>query len=734
MSRQKRLNAVATTALVAAFPVFPLFADEPTPTQNDAASQSAAPQVAAPQVAASETATADETLAPPDVNAAFADFNVSLFEIPDGETVEFYRQRADEIEREWNRLASSYAAQQREFARQSNPNQAFNQATLITNAPFGTVYDGKRFVAAPDDSVPARRAVALADLCGRLADAPELPREVRGQYYRKWVNVLSGRLADKSPQECREFYAKLLADEKAKSPLDLGRVFFLNGAASFYPQDDVESSQSVEATDVEKLLDIPEGESAEFYQKRSDDLNRAYLKRTIADRGNGVAPDQDLYSRVTQAFDELRKLRSQALNAEAAAFDRASVKPLFDVPSRESAAFYLERRQETENVRKQVSRLSQCQEGRDLGAFEVRLRTETLPEIDKRLAYADDLEPFDRFLRLQAWLHFADAEAIRDALDAEIARDATSEIDACRELYVRQALAKKLLADALAEARKTLPEAERSALFGLSPNPPVEPEAQAMFDAAFIEIAELADGGAVPWSLGLSWAEWAEDLALDLQNKKYGKLATQLRKEIRDALTDSENETDRRVLRKLERQIRAGEIIGSEIPVEGRNLDGTPFDWASYRGAPVLLVSGSVEQYWAPNSDPNFIPNCVEEGLKVVKYCPDLKSAEAQEKHHAQNRAAVLRFQATSGYLEQQWPGVESRMPFAAFIVPAEGKGGVNDWPYDRGILGRAFGVLFDADGRVLAVERAPLECENAPKIADELRALFPKVPVAERN
>ena len=102
MFRRNRLNAVATTALVAAFPVFPLFADEPTPA-NDAASQSVA----------TEAAPDDETLAPPDVNAAFADFNVSLFEIPDGETVEFYRKRADDIELEWSRLAQLFGDKQK---------------------------------------------------------------------------------------------------------------------------------------------------------------------------------------------------------------------------------------------------------------------------------------------------------------------------------------------------------------------------------------------------------------------------------------------------------------------------------------------------------------------------------------------------------------------------------------------------------------------------------------------
>ncbi len=720
MSRRKRFNAVATTALVAAFPVFPLFADDAT-KQNDTASQAIA----------AENAPNDEALVPPDVNAAFSDFNVSLFEIPDGESVEFYRKRVAEIEREWNRLAFPYQAQQREFARKSNPKQAFNQATLITNAPIGTFYDGKNYAVAPDDSVPGRRAVALADLYGRLANAPELPLEVRGQYYRNWLVALDGPLGERSIKERRDFYAQLLADEKAKSPLDLGRVFWLNGVISHYElhiKDDAGSQPPLDRDAVEKILDVPEGESAEFYRKREGELNAAYSFARRQEK------DEALANRVQKTLNVVSQLRSNALKAEAAAFDRDAVKPLFDVPAGQSAAFYLERRKETENVRKQVSKLAQCQEGRDLGAINVRLRTETLPEIDKRLAFADELEPLERFEYFQNWLRFCDAEELRAALDAEIARDARSEVDACRELYVKKALAEKLLVDALAEARKPLPEAERGAVFGASPNPPVESEAQALFDEAFNEIAELADGGAIPWVLGLSWAEWAEDIALDLQNKKYGKLATQLRKDLRDALADSENETDRRVLLKLERRIRGGEIIGSELPVEGRNLDGTPFDWTSYRGAPVLFVSGSVEWHWAPNGDPNFIPNCVKEGLKVVKYCSDLKSAQAQAEHHAQNRAAVLNFQAEGGRLDRLGPGVESRMPFAAFIVPAEGKGGPDDWPYEHGLGWVEFGVLFDADGRVLATSPKTLESENAPEIADELRRLFPNVPVVERK
>lgn len=719
MSRRQRFNAVATTALVAAFPVFSLFADE-TPTQNDAAPQTIAPEVAP----------YDETLAPPDVNSAFADFNVSLFEIPNGESVEFYRKRVDEIEREWNRLAFPYATQQREFARKSNPKQAFNQASLITNAPIGTVYDGKRFVAAPADSIPGRRAVALADLYGRLADAPELPLEVRGQYYRNWLAALDGPLGERSIKERRDFYARLLDDEKAKSPLDLGRVFCLNGVISHYEfhiKDDAESQTTVDQADLEKLLDIPEGENAEFYQKRRAELDRAYLQRTLAERRNGVAPDQNLSSRVKKAVAELDKRRSEALKAEADAFDRDAVKQLFDVPSRESAAFYLERYKKTRDVWKQVSKLAQYQEGRDLGTLELRLRTETLPEIAKRLAYADELEPLERFEYFQNWLRFCDVEELRAALDAEIARDATSEVDACRELYVKRTLAEKLLADALAETRKALPEAERRTTFKVSPNPTVEPEAQALFDEAFNAIAELANGGAIPWFLGLSWAEWAENLALSLQNDDYHELATQLRKDVRDALAGSENETERRVLRKLERHIRANEILGSEIPVDGQNLDGTPFDWASYRGEPVLIVSGAVQADWTPNYDDQFLQKCVEAGLKVVRYYTDLEDAKKSAKYLQDEFDAIQKMRA-QGFKPNL--GADRSTLASAYLVASAPL----SWPYEHGIVWVEFGVLFDADGRVLAVDRTPLESERSPEIADELRRLFPDVPVVERK
>ncbi len=712
MSRRNRLNAVATTALVAAFPVFPLFDDEPTPA-NDAASQAVA----------SETAPDDETLAPPNVNAAFADFNVSLFEIPDGETVEFYRKRADDIEREWLRLALPFGDKQEEFARKTEPNVAFNQAEKIDYAPIGTIPSDGRFVPAPSDSVPGRRAVALADLYGRLADAPELSVAVRGLYYQNWLRVLNGRLEGKSTVEKRDFYAKILADEKTKSPLDLGRVVALRAIVGQYdvyaqeaakPRQDVELQKPNDRADVEKLLDVPEGKSSDYYLTLVRALDYAV---SIARQEK----DETLKTRVREAFELAQKRRSEALKAEAAAFDRTVAEKLLDVPKGETAAFYLARYKETQDVERQLSKYAQYREPRDLDALMRRLRAETLPEIAKRLAYADDLEPLERFAWLQRWLRFLDVEQLQAALDAEIARDATSEIDRLRELCVRKTLAEKRIDEAVVATRQTLPPSERG-LFDSSSFPPVDEETRAKFYVAFEEIAELADDGVIPWTLGTTWASWALNVAAGLPHRVERELSTRLYKDIRDALADSDAETDRSVLRELERKIRADEIIGSEIPLEGQNLDGTPFDWASYRGAPVLVELKQLDADGLPidrNPPLPFSPQrwkkYEEAGLRRLTYLTAATLDAARKFKERYEKSGSL-------YPEP-------------LVYPSQKVAPTDDWPFQRGFVWTNGCFLFDAEGRVLATAPSlPPGGGKSPQIADELSRLFPNVSLDERD
>ena len=713
MTRQKRFYAVATTALVAAFPVFPLFAD-------DAPSPQTAATLVSPNT--NPTASQDDVY---DAAAAFADFDVSLFEIPDGESVEFYRKRVADVEREWSRCVFAYRERQREAARERGEKaDNIDASAVMLDAPLGTLARGVNgaFVAAPADSVPARRAVALADLYGRLADAPELPLEVRGQYYQNWLRAASASLRDKPLQEQSEFCAKLLADEKAKSPLDVGRVLYLSGLVKEYErraQRDVASKTPLDRAAVEKLLDVPQGESAEFYAKREDELDAAY---SFAYRQN----DKELRAEVNKALEVVRRYRAEAEKKEAAAFDRDAVKRLLDVPSGESAAFYLERYQETQEVWKRVSKLSQYQEGRDLGRLKVRLRAETLPEIDKRLAYADDLEPFERFQRLTRWLYSADVEETRSALDAEIARDETSEIDAVREPYVRYALLSKRVQTVATEARKALPENERNS-YGAVKFPELSAEIQAELASLADDVAKRADDGALPWELGGSWAKTAAGFAAHIEREIHLDAAAPIYKEIYAALADSDGETERQVCRELKRKIAESEFLGSTFEVPGLDLDGNPIDWKRFRGAPVLLVAGGVDATYAPGHDRDFLPKCVDAGLQIVRYCGDLESARRLAQRDQEEAEQFKRFQSQG---LEAFVGATS---IAGYVVPVESRG-PGDWPYEHGIIWTSFAVLFDADGRVLATSPRLLRQNNAPEIADELSRLFPDASSAERK
>ncbi|MBR5244081.1 MAG: hypothetical protein IKW13_07595 [Thermoguttaceae bacterium] len=720
MSRRKRLSAVATTALVAAFPLFPLVAD-------------AAPSPQAPATLISPNMRpTDSSNDVYDAETAFADFDVSLFEIPDGENAAFYRKRVADIQAEWSRCVLAYRERQREEARERGEKaDDIDPGAVMLNAPLGKIAGGKEsggmsgaFVDAPADSVPARRAVALTDLYGRLANAAELPLEVRGKYYQNWLRAASAPLRDKSPQETREFYEKTLADEKAKSPLDLARVLYLSEQLAFleaFSRPNEALLPTVARADVEKLLDVPEGESSEFYRKRNAELTSAY--HSFA---RGPEKDEELAKRLDEALRTVDKLQSAALKTEAAAFDRDAVKRLLDVPPGESAAFYLERYQETEKVWKRVSQLSQRQEGRDLGRMEVRLRTEAIPEIHKRLAYADDLEPFERFQHLRTWLRSRDVAALRNALDAEIARDETSEVDALREPYVRWALLQKRVTTVATEARKALPEKERNS-YGVNRFPSLAPEIQAELAALAAEIAERADDGALPWELGGSWSETAAGFASHIEREIHLDAAAPIYKEIYAALVDSDAETDQKVCRELKRKIGEAEFLGSTFEVPGLDLDGTPIDWKRFRGAPVLLTTGGDLRYYAPNADREFIPKCVEAGLQIVRYCNDLESARRLAQRDLEEQGNFRRRQA------QGFPSLSAPTPIADYVVPLEGRG-PGDWPSEHGIIWASFAVLFDADGRVLATYPRLLNKNNAPEIADELRKLFPDVPSTERE
>ncbi len=695
MFRRNRLNAVATTALVAAFPVFPLFADEPT-AKDDAATQA--------------VATA-ETFAIPDLNAAFAGFNVSLLEIPDGESVEFYRERAAALQVEWSRYASSYRKKLEEAARASGASQEFT-ALAFWMFP-GTIPTPTGFVNAPADSVPARYSAARAATLYRLIDAPELPPEIRGRYYADWASVAPGPLGERPLVALRDSYAKLLAAEKAKSAPNLGRVRYLQERVGAVDQrikngsgilDCLETPRPFDLAAVEKLLaESPQEESLEVYQTRFRNLMFAENRARKAGMGD------DVISAIRKRLEATTYLLREAQRKEAAALDVAAVEKLLDVPQDESAAFYLERYNETQKIAstlRDYNNAGVC----DLRDLENRL-FETLPSLARRLAYADDLAPLERFERFVRYIYSCDVEEMRAALEVETARDATSEIDRARKPFLENHLLETRLKRAVNEARKNLPEMDRHRS-QVKIQTPISPELEATFAELFDEIAERVDDGALPWELEKTWAAQASYLALIVKDFVGAEYATRLRKQLCAALADDEDETNRLYLGMFQNDVRNEELktrfAGFPVEISGTLLDGTPFDWASYRGAPVLIEIVRV------NASGDVLP----------RKSLDVASLDAYEKAGLRRVCYIAQpVDAANFNAEEIQNAVGDGAP--TLVAPAK----LQSWLAQ---LRLAFGwVLVDADGKTLAAcPKRPTNRDDAPEIGDALKRLFPNVSV----
>lgn len=736
MSCRKRFCVVATTALVASLPAaLPLFADESTAVPSRAAIaefQKTAPL--APNASSAKLYDAD---------AAFADFDLSLFEIPDGKDAAFYIERVAQIEREWSRRVLEYRERQRKAAQErgESPNKIDPSAAMLT-APLGTLIGGPNgsLVPAPADSVPARRAVALEDLFGRLADDASLPLDVRGAYYQRWREAASRRFRNEgaSALEERDFYARLLADEKTKSPLDAGRVRYLSAAVAGCEarrQNDETRQKSFASAEIEKLVDVPQGESSEFYRKRLWELNAAgqFLR-------SDSSGSKKLLALVLDAFRVAEANLAKAHKKEADEFDRAAAQKILDVPQGQSAEFYLDLYERLQTLGGQVSSYSQYSEYRDLSRLETQIRGETIPELNRRLANADDLEPFERFDRFVAWVGsrvaLGDVDALQSALETpSLSEESTAEIDAnrtpCLERAILQARLRVVEINA-AKARDALAPGlsllEKQALE--QSVPPLASDAAIELREIAAEVAERADDGAIPWELGASWATFAQAFGLQLE-KLDPEIAKTFRKDVCATLAHSDGEVAVNVRRELERKIRQAEFVGFRIQPQGRGLNGKPFDWTSLRGAPVLLVSGSVDASYAPQYDREFIPKCVDAGLQIVRYQSDLTSAQNDSQRRLEQKANRARLELQGFSPSSLLDNVST----AAYLVPDEGKTrGVDDWPYEHGIVWTNFAVLFDAEGRVVATSPKLLNDFSAPELGEELRRLFPEIPLSTKT
>ncbi|MBR5244082.1 MAG: hypothetical protein IKW13_07600, partial [Thermoguttaceae bacterium] len=673
-----------------------------------------------------------------------AGFDVSLLDLPENASVEATRARLRSIQMEQIRLKTEYDARVSKAADAAqNRDEVFfylyptgprPQKPLDPNALAGKIY--------------AFRVAALR----RLADAAELPLEVRGEYYRQYVELAPFASAETcaSLEQVQAFFSALIAEEEAKPSPDLGRVLELRRRfASAWVFVKVAPNASASTPErppfdraaAEKLLDIPKGESSKFYD---DYLLQLYKASTSAPADPSF---DDLRARLLEANAERSRLYNEALKREADAFDRDALAPLLDVPQGETAAFYLERFQKLSDVRDEIARnpklFSQTQ----------KINRE-LDYVAKRLAYADDLSPLQRFEYFQRWTQNLDLNGLLDAIDAETARDATSEIDRQRRPYLELALLKKqtsllALEDADVQTKRQLGlgadalQGETNIL-GISP---AKPEKTTRFLAIADQYVARALDGALPWKLGGSWAKEAAQFALAVERLSQDpELAAYIGKRIAARLAESENESDRKVGLSLSRNVLSKELRtrfdGRFIPVEGQNLDGTPFDWNAYRGAPTLieivlvspLGTPIVRNPFAPTqakARPGFVTvaqsrldrlaapldEYEKAGLRRVRYvaAPPETARLFVEQVQGAARSDDVKTNVLKSYNDAT--SIFSATPDAEFVTPTSWRNHWTDALYQR-----PQAILVDADGKTLAT------FDNFDKFDKALRQLFPNV------
>ncbi|MBR4975797.1 MAG: hypothetical protein IKY61_01995, partial [Thermoguttaceae bacterium] len=585
----------------------------------------------------------------------------------------------------------------------------------------------------------------------RLADAAELPLEVRGEYYRQYVELAPFASAETcaSLEQVQAFFSALIAEEEAKPSPDLGRVLELRRRfASAWVFVKVAPNASASTPErppfdraaAEKLLDIPKGESSKFYD---DYLLQLYKASTSAPADPSF---DDLRARLLEANAERSRLYNEALKREADAFDRDALKPLLDVPAEETASFYLERYQKLNDVRDEIFRTPKLVSSRQ------KIDRE-LDYVAKRLAYADDLSPLERFDHFQRWAQTLDLNGLLDAIDAETARDATSEIDRQRRPYLELALLKKqtsllALEDADVQTKRQLGLGDalqgETNILGISP---AKPEKTTRFLAIADQYVARALDGALPWKLGGSWAKEAAQFALAVERLSQDpELAAYIGKRIAARLAESENESDRKVGLSLSRNVLSKELRtrfdGRFIPIDGENLDGTPFDWNAYRGAPTLieivyvspLGTPIVRNPFAPTqakARPGFVTvaqsrldrlaapldEYEKAGLRRVRYvaAPPETARLFVEQVQGAARSDNVKTNVLKSYNDAT--SIFSATADAEFVTPSTWRNAWTDALYQR-----PQAILVDADGKTLAND------VDFAKFDKALRQLFPNV------
>ncbi len=339
----------------------------------------------------------------------------------------------------------------------------------------GQVRQGGRVVRAEPETVASRYFATVAELERRLADAPELEPAVRNEHYLRY----------------------LAATTDAKP------------AADYWSP--------------ERRRDFYAEQAAEETSKTPVDLRRVILLNDLIDR------------------EEEKIARKPRLEGFPSPLKADEIARLCDVPTGETAEFYRKRLAALNDVAFYAARSSASAGNPDSNPnakFAPQIAAATL-DVSRRLAFADDAEPFARFVRLQ---RYADAllaagkfDALRDALETERSRDKKSPVDELREPFLEFTLLK-------------------ARLQGVKSNPDALNATAELTEIADALVERVADG-AVPWLVDRAWSQEAETFAQEIAALD-ADVAKRFAADLCAALADSESAVDRAVVERLNAQFR----------------------------------------------------------------------------------------------------------------------------------------------------------------------------------
>lgn len=369
----------------------------------------------------------------------------------------------------------------------------------------------------------AKVAAALKTIFRLLADA-DVSYEDAGIYLSQYASRLS---QDEAKELLEKEEAKAVPDSRLVAALE-PRAFGGTGLRQNAAQTPPPASRNAEPPLDESLFDVPDGETTEFYYKRSLALREHYNARTRLAGPLYASPGTEEARRF---FDALTSLD----------------KRLADDPS----LSFPERRRRFDAYVDALTNARKLDELRSLLDEEKAARDATSSEF--AAARVDAVE--DAIYSVRFYQILADVRQLPKPSDATFppaSPTLTPEL--------KTAL-RTLETDILAKATA----GKKRSLAGLS-RPPFNNSG----------LSNRWAGFAFGFAAALDWLSPDE--------------AKSFRKELYAVLSSLEAPEDREVAERLQRQIRVDDLPGAEFPVEGVLADGAEINWESYRGKVVYFA------------------------------------------------------------------------------------------------------------------------------------------------